>query len=372
MDNAIAVLEQSDRVRLIYLRDVSSSHLEKLSAATREPFPELTYLELSSCGEVVLPDSFLGGYAPRLQSFELNGIPFPGLPKLLLSAPHIVELYLHNIPHSGYISPKEMVTALSTLTNLGSLILEFQSPRSRPDRPTRHLPPPRRSVLSVLKCFDFKGDSGYLDDLVAHIDAPRLYILHITFFNQIIFDAPQLIQFICRTPRLKALETADVNFEGGAAAVSLLSLTSGYGELSVNILCRKLDWQVSSLEQVCNLSLPLFFMLKDLYIHESPYSPPHWQDNIENALWLELLHPFIAAKNLYLSEEFTARIVPALQELVGSTATEVLPALQNIFLERPSGHVREGIRQFVATRQVTTGSRPISVSHWIRDRTMFQ
>ena len=51
-------------------------------------------------------------------------------------------------------------------------------------------------------------------------------------------------------------------------------------------------------------------------------------------------------------------------ELVGGGATEVLPILQNIFLEelQSSGPVQEGIQQFVAARQVT--SHPITVSRW--------
>jgi hypothetical protein len=126
------------------------------------------------------------------------------------------------------------------------------------------------------------------------------------------------------------------------------------------------DWQLSSLEQVCTLSLPPLSTLEDLYIHEVPDWRPDWHDNIENILWLELLHPFTAVKNIYLSEEFAPRIVSALQELVGGSTTEVLPTLQNIFLERlqPSGPVQEGIRKFVASRQVT--SHPIAVFFWDR------
>jgi hypothetical protein len=54
----------------------------------------------------VIPDSFLDGSAPRLRIFTFNNIPFPELPKLLLSATHLVHLRLFNIPHSGYISPE--------------------------------------------------------------------------------------------------------------------------------------------------------------------------------------------------------------------------------------------------------------------------
>jgi hypothetical protein len=88
MDNIIAALGQSNRVREVFLWDLAGWQLEKVSAAMRVPFPELIDLQLGSNGETVLviPDSFLHGSAPRLRIFELSGIPFPGLPKLLLSA----------------------------------------------------------------------------------------------------------------------------------------------------------------------------------------------------------------------------------------------------------------------------------------------
>jgi hypothetical protein len=145
----IAVLERSDRVVQIIL---FGSNLENVLAAMQVPFPELTHLNLlSNDGKVsVLPDSFLGGSAPRLQTLLLQGIPFPGLPKLLLSATHLVTLRLCNIPHSGYISPEAIVAVLSTLTSLENLFLEFESPLSRPDWGNRRLPPPTHSVLPLI------------------------------------------------------------------------------------------------------------------------------------------------------------------------------------------------------------------------------
>jgi hypothetical protein len=174
IDNIIAVVERRNRVRVIDLTWVSSLHLENLLAAMQDPFPELTDLVLWSNGEVALPDSFLGGSAPRLRFLWLDHAPFPGLQKLLLSATHIAILRLEDIPHSGYISPEAMATALSTLTHLDSLILGFQSPFSRPDPASQPPPSPTRIVLSALTYFEFKGDSEYVDDLMAYIDAPRL------------------------------------------------------------------------------------------------------------------------------------------------------------------------------------------------------
>jgi hypothetical protein len=148
-DDIIAVLERSDRVDQIIL---FGSNLENVLAAMQVPFPELTHLDLlSNDGKVsVLPDSFLGGSAARLQTLLLQGIPFPGLRELLLSATHLVTLRLWNIPHSGYISPETIVAVLSTLTSLEYLSLEFEFPQSRPDWANRRLPPPTRYVLPLI------------------------------------------------------------------------------------------------------------------------------------------------------------------------------------------------------------------------------
>ena len=366
VDDIIAVLERSDRVVEIDFSTDYGGDLEDVSVAMQVPFPELTDLQFSSQGgmESVLPDSFLGGSAPRLQLVNLNRIPFPGLPKLLLSATHLVTLRLVNIPHSGYFSPEAIVAVLPTLTSLERLTLEFKSPRSRPDWAHRRLPPPTRSVLPVLTDFWFKGVCEYLEDLVTCIDAPRLDGLDITLFNQIVSDMPQFTRFISRSPTLEIFEKAFVTFENGAARVSLSPQTSVHETLRMTIPCIELDWQVSSMEQVCTSCLPPLSMLKDLYIHERPSRPPVWQDNIDNTLWLELLRPFTGVKNLHLSNKFASLITPALQELTGGSTTEVLPSLQNIFLEelQPSGTVQASIQQFAATRQVT--GHPIAVSRW--------
>ena len=384
VDNSTAALQRSDRVCEIDLWNVPNSHLEKISAAMQVPFPKLTDLVFDLNDDIdetsdevdempdeiddmpVLPDSFLGGSAPRLQFLQLDRVPFPGLPNLLLSAPHLTALHIINIPHCGYFPPEAMVTALSTLTSLRSLSLGFYSPLSRPDWANRRPPPLTRSVLPDLVYFFFKGVSEYLEDIVARIDTPRLDHLSITFFNQIEFDTPQSILFIGCTPTFKSFKTALLLFGRYGATFELPSQTRTLGSelLTVDILCKDVDWQISSLEQVCTSSLPPLSTLEDLYISERQHSPPHWQDNIENTLWLELLHPFASAKNLYLSGQVAPRIVPALQELVGTRTMEVLPTLQNIFLEelQPSGPVQEGIERFVATRQAV--SRPIVVSRW--------
>jgi hypothetical protein len=230
MDNIIAALERTDRVSQIDLENVNSPDMDVVLAAMQQPFPELTDLKLWSIDEIVpVPDSFLGGSVPRLEHLSLNRIPFPGLPKLLLSATHLVTLQLYCIPHSGYIPPDAIATVLQTLTCLNSFDLQFIS---CPDRASRRPPPSKRTVLPVLTKFWFKGVTEYLEDLVARIDAPQLKYLSITFFNDIVFDTPQLIQFIIRTPKLKAVKIAEISLLDRDAGVVFSSQTSSLNRVS--------------------------------------------------------------------------------------------------------------------------------------------
>jgi hypothetical protein len=158
-DNVIAALGQSNRVSEVSLSNLEGWQMEQVLAAMQAPFPELTDLQLESRGETPrsIPDSFLDGSAPRMRSIVFGGIPFPGLPRLHLSATHLVRLCLDDIPHSGYISPEAIVSLLSVLSSLEILALGFQSPQSRPDWESRRPPPPKRSLVPSLYFFISKG-----------------------------------------------------------------------------------------------------------------------------------------------------------------------------------------------------------------------
>ncbi len=366
-DNIIAALGQSNRVCKVNLWDLEGWQLEQVLAAMQVPFPELTGMMLWSERKTVpaipIPDSFLGGSAPRLRFFSLDGILFPGMPNLLSSANHLVDLSLYKIPHSGYISPEAIVALLSALSNLERLELQFRSPQSRPDWETRRPPPPNRSVIPALNSFYFKGVIEYLEDLVTFIDAPQLNTLYITFY-QFDFDTPRLAEFINRTPNIRYRD-AHVQFDDNFTRVGFPPWS---GPLQIAISCRKPNWQLSSVAQVCNSLYHPLSRAEKLYI-EHRYSQLVWKnDAIENSLWLELLLPFTAVKDLYLSKEFAPGIAAALQELVGGRITEVLPNLENIFVKELepsgpfSGPFRENIREFIAARQLS--GHPIAISSW--------
>jgi hypothetical protein len=369
VDNVIAILEHSDRICQMGLNFHPTSQIENLWRAMQVPFPELASLYLSYEDlphGPVLPDSLLGRSAPCLRFLCLHSIPFPVFPNRLLSAAHLVNLWLVNLPHSAYISPEAMAISLPMLTSLAQLRLEFASPQSCPDEQSRRSPPPARSVLPALVSFSFKGVNEYLEELLARISTPQLRQLWTEFFNDIHFDIPELIQFITLT--FEAPIEAHVVFDSLDARVTLqrLGQAPSFVDVRAKILCRVPDWQLSSLAQICTSSSPFLSTTENLYINEHLQSQLDWKDGIENTEWLELLLPFTAVKNLYLSKQFTPRIAPALQELTGGRSIEVLPILENLFLEgfQPSEPVHEGIGQFTSARQLS--NRPIAISVWER------
>jgi len=369
--------EYNDRVCEISLLDVPGPQLEEALAAMQQPFKVLTDLVIRQDGEPdeavpVVPNSFLGGSAQSLRHVDFRGVPFPRIPSLLLSATDLVQLYLWKIPPLGYFSPEAFVNCLSALKKLNVLWLGFESPLYRLHVLQNSLPI-ERSDLPVLASFKFNGSAMYLENLVVAIDAPLLDSLDITFFHVAKFDTPQLVQFISRTPNVRPSIDAHVAFSAESVSVLLPGAFRGSlpGRLLLKILCTPATWQLSSLAQVCESSLPrsLLCAVEHLYISDTEGPRPDWEDDIESDQWLEVLRLLPAVKDLYLTQESMPRIAPALLEPIElESVTELLPALQNLFLEEPSSSRtdQEAIEQFVAARQLA--GRPIAVSHWDRNR----
>jgi hypothetical protein len=184
------------------------------------------------------------------------------------------------------------------------------------------------------------------------------------------FDVPQLHRLIGHAEDFKTVDHADVSILDHDIGLYLYSNigsvdASGRRLLQLRIKCRELDYQLSSLAQVCSSSFPIIFALEDLQIREYDLlSSSHWKDDMENAQWLELLDPFTALKNLYLTDGIAQRFCRALQKLSGEKAAEVLPALRNLFVRNFSSleHVQEAMKPFVAARQLS--GNPVVVDHW--------
>ncbi|KAI0298757.1 hypothetical protein B0F90DRAFT_670885 [Multifurca ochricompacta] len=352
-DNIIAALEHADRVSRIDVL-ATSSLFGKLAIVMQEPFPALTYLRLWSGDTIapVFPKDTFAGFVPRLQNLSMTCIPFPALPTLLLSASDLVSLRLWKIPTAGYISPEVMFTCLSVLPKLEWLAIEFNSPTSRPDWRSRRIPPQTRTVLPALTQFEFRGVSEYLEDLVDRIDAPLLDHVGITFFHQLILEIPQVSDFVGRTGSLNSPDEAIVCSFPGAVSITLYQprTTGNPSQVRLGVSCEQLDWQVSSLAQICSQCLPLHSRVKQLCMGAG-YLQPGWKDNMDPVEWLEVFRWFTAVEKLYISNALAPHIASAFEDVEGDMVADILPSLRTLTF---SGSRRSAsVEHFISARQLS-------------------
>jgi hypothetical protein len=366
-DNIIAALENPDRVYAVGL-DVTGPQLGKIVTVMQEPFPALRNLFLFttqiSNDIPVLPSEFLGRSAPCLQRLQLEGIPFPALPALLLSTNDLVVLNLDNIPQTGYISPEVMVVALATLTSLRTLSIQFRSPPSRPDR--IRLPPVTWTVLPALTRFDFRGSSEYLENFVARISAPQLHDVWIYYFNQLVdFDVPQLWPFIGRSEHLIQPMRSSVKFNHKLKNATFTASPPAHlpesdssddspPYIQVRILCESIDWQVSHLSQVLDhISAVLSNMIDVVIGFHSTHPEAEDMDEIE---WTQLLRPFTSVRALFVSRELARHISRALEDIAEVMPTDVLRDLDLLCIQdQPESSVHKFIdARAESDRPVTT------------------
>ena len=381
--NIGVALRQHDRVcKINYCNMKFDDFMLKEFAVIDEPFPALTSLVLASAyaqNVPVLPDSFLGRSAPHLRLLGLYGIPYPSIGKLLSSATSIVRFALWRVPHSGYIAPETIVPLLSTFSGLESLTLGIRYPRSRIHRASRHPPPLTRVVFPSLTFLELGGEIEYLEDILSQIEAPMLTEIYFSIFNQVVFDTPLLGHFILRSDTFMTSHTACVDFRRDLVGVTLLGqemADNNKKAIWLNISCKALDWQLSAATQVLNSFVSYIPTLESLEIE---IDHRNWQGEIEAIQWRECLHLFASVKKMTLGHEDLVRLVlPVVQELSAETGTEVLPALQDLFLRmyswQPSsgnsGSIKKAIERFITTRQrydhpVTVHYRDTKSGGWV-------
>ncbi|KAH9165696.1 hypothetical protein EDB89DRAFT_273471 [Lactarius sanguifluus] len=398
-DNILAALEHPDRVRRVSLSGVTAPMWRKMDAATREPFPALTHLRLTSKDDdqraPLLPRTSLGGGSTmHLQELYLSGISYPVLPMFLSSASGLVHLHFVAIPPTCHISPEAMLTGLAGLTRLETLAIEFRYPIPRGDQ---RLTAPATPVvcLPALSVFDFKGFCDYLEDLVAYIDAPRVKFFHIDYFNQPVYHIPQLSRFLARSEHLKPprLSRVEVRFVPWVDLWFFLKSKHGKGSWTLNLKVHILSSGIvrgvvhsvqvlqqlsASLSGVIDLSLcgpappsneppsinPLFGdSLFGMPLFGGPMfggsllsGLPGVQERLGDMDILELLRPFTAANTLQLRGELMKSIVHALELVKGEMTAQILPALHKL---RFDDETSVPVERFISARQ--NAGRPVTV-----------
>ena len=361
--NIVAALKQSGRVSSVSLT-ITGSLIENLSGIS-EPLSELEELILLTLDDILLtlPAGFRWG--SRLRTLHVTRIAIPSLPLLLSPSQDLIDIQLHEIPGAGFFPAEEFADALSGMAQLQSLTFHLLSfPRRRS---YLTLPPLSggRVVLPALTHLKYRGTSKYLDSLVARIDAPHLEDVDITFFSQPTIDAQQLGGFIERIEMYRSFSHAEVKNSANAISITFAdSNATTHPSLRLQISCKQLDWQLSSMAQVCNSLSPFPLRVSDLDIDMTKLSSGN--DDPTGERWLELVRSFSGARNVSVAGELTVAtdILCALCPGDGrfTTDTTVLPILQNLRVRMPSSvnwQFQEAVTSFITSRQLS--GRPVDL-----------
>ena len=220
------------------------------------------------------------------------------------------------------------------LANLKYFTIGLSAPLPRPEQEGRRSSSPTRTVLPALTLFKFQGTSDYLDAFVARIDAPLLDSFFIISFDRTI-QISQLAQFTRRTTRFRTLNEAHVDFEYYVASVQVEYRPPAYSLDEKSRLTIKFTAVLSDVVRVFTSLFPSIYTVEHLYTYAtrtSKYSR-QWEDPMQ---WLDFFRPFTVVKNFYVVKELAQYIAPALQELVGESVTDFLPALESLFGRVPA------------------------------------
>ena len=359
--NVISALEHSDRICDINLT-LTRPLLDKLTPLMQDPFPALEYLQLGfrdMMGSLVLPSGFLGGSTPQLRHIDLDGTPFPTLPRLLLSAANLAYLRLYEIPSTGYFSPDALVAGLDAKPKLEFLEIHFLHPTSPlgQESPRASPRPPTRAALPALTEFQFRGDNAYIEDLISRIDAPNLEQFGIALFHQPTFDLLRLAEFIGRTEKLKSppFRTSVWFWERGFSITHYFGHPPSGDSFRLEISCHGLARQVTLLGGICRqLSLLVngverLDLEADRVLTDAGADADLDPDEVAEQ-WLGLFAPFSSVRRL----ELIGTPVPSMASTLERSAAaeggpEVLPSMESLHLRGPV--MSPPIESFVAARQ---------------------
>jgi hypothetical protein len=325
-DDVMAALRHCHRVTSIDL-SVTSSLRDRFSAI-KEPFSELEDLVLEFQGGLwmTLPSVFRWG--PRLHRLHLTRIAIPELTQLLTSSRNLVDIQLHEIPAIGYSLLSSFRSALCEMTQLQSLSLQFLPVPIYPEIVLSSLSLP---TLTRLK---YQGASEYLDHLVAGIDAPRLEVVEINFFDEIKFRARNIGKFIYQMGKQNSQRQADILFSKNYVTITLTPPVPTC--VTLQVFCGSSNQQLSSITQVCSEFSTSLLGVEQFKLRISGTQASRGQYDSDGEGWIALINAFKGTRPLAIN--FSRNIVLAL-----GSSENVLPALHKLHIRQSESRDSDAI-----------------------------
>ena len=163
-------------------------------------------------------------------------------------------------------------------------------------------------------------------------------------------SASQLGQFIERIEMQPSLSQVDLLTSTDVISISISEPAAGR-RIALQIPCELLDWQLSSMIQICNHFPPFLSRVKNLGITALT---PTGRDDMDREKWVELIRSFRGAVDFRTAGALVADILLTLSLDVGES--NVLPSLRTLRVpELLSDHeaLREAIKLFTSSRRLS-------------------
>ena len=362
-EGIIIVLKQHGRVRRLRLSNAITI-MKKLYAIMDEEYPILEVLYITRQIEdnstiFTFPESF---QAPHLRHLTLRGFALPIGSRLLTSAVGLVTLDLDMAHPSTYFHPNTLIQWISLMLHLKMLKIVFQLPipNRELERQLTNTSIITPITLPNLHCLHFRGVSTYLESLVHRITAPRLEELQIEFFSQLTFSLPRVPQFIntIETPRF---DSARVVFSDNLAGAAVYTHGETVDVLSIVVKCQHLDWQVTSMAQICNSPGQIISAVERLLLQLSVHRSSSGEHNVvDRTEWRKLLRPFSNVKTLRIYGGIVKDLSHCLELEDGEFPLELLPELRELEY-RQSRKSSDVFTSFIDARR--NSGRPVTLVH---------
>ena len=359
-EGLLLALEHRDRIRHLRLV-LPVRDLQKFVMEIGEEFPILENLIVHPWAKdntaLMLPETL---QAPNLRHISLFGFTCPIQSRLHPTAVGVISLHLLINHPSAYFQPNILLQWISFMPQLDNLaiIFTFPVPNRDVERQLTHTPITTHITLSNLRVFAFRGVSAYLEAVVCRITTPRLEDLQIRFFKQLTLSVPRLELFTNTTEYLR-LENPVIAFWD--EQVVMYFRDANKYPFIVGVYCWHLDWQVSSMAQICNTLSQAFSAVEHLVLRHNVHSRSSEEHNgVDRIEWRNLLRSFSNLKTLLVEDGLVEQISRCLRLGDGESPLELVPELQ-VLTYYGRRDTSDAFTSFIDSRRST--GRPVTLVH---------
>jgi hypothetical protein len=358
----ILALAQRDRVRRIRF-NLPVWKLQRFIMAIDGEYPILEYLILADPPKDMSTVLFLPEIlqTPHLRHLAIN-CSIPIRSQLLTTPVGLVTVHLALHHPSTYFHPTVLLQLLSLMPQLETLLIffYFTIPNHDVERQLVRTPITTHVTLPNLRLFAFQAVGAYSETVLSRITASRLENFQICYRRQLTFSVPQLLKFLERSENFR-FDRAEFCFGSERVYVKVNPPETNVplAAFSINVYCRHLDQQVSSVAHIFNALSQILSVVEHLTLAHKVHNQSSEEHNeVDRTEWHKLLRSVSNVNTLRVHRGLVGELSRCLRLEDGEHPLELLPELQELTYSG-TGNADNAFTPFIDARQ--NAGRPVAL-----------